>query len=998
MPLTVLYFAVHTTVILYYVPDCTVFCSPYHSDIILCPWLYCILHPYHSDIILCPWLYCILQSIPQWYYTIPDCIVFCHTTVILYYAPDCVFCSPYHSDIILCSLTVFCNPYHSDIILFPDCTVFCNPYHSDIILWPCCIVFCSPYHSDIILCPWLYCILQSIPQWYYTMSLTVLYFAIHTTVILYYAPDCTVFCSPYHSDIILCPWLYCILQSIPQWYYTMSLTVLYFAVHTTVILYYAPDCTVFCSPYHSDIILCPDCAVFCSPYHSDIILCPWLYCVLQSIPQWYYTMSLTVLYFAIHTTVILYYAPDCTVFCSPYHSDIILCPWLYCILQSIPQWYYTMSLTVLYFAVHTTVILYYAPTVLYFAVHTTVILYYASDCIVFCIPYHSDIILCPWLCCILQSIPQWYYTMPLTVLYFAVHTTVILYYARDCAVFCSPYHSDIILCLTVLYFAVHTTVILYYAPDCTVFCSPYHSDIICPCLCCILQSIAQWYYTMPLTVLYFAVHTTVILYYVPWLYCILQSIPQWYIILCSPLTVCILQSIPQWYYTMSLTVLYFASIPQWYYTMPCTVLYFTVPDCTVFCTVHRYYTVVCILPIPLYCILQSIPQWYYTMPLTVLYYALYFAVHTTVILYYAPDCAVPDCTLQSIPQWYYTMSLTDCCTVIRGIVYCSPYHSDIILCPWLYCILHCPYHSDIILCPWLYCILQSIPQWYYTDCMPLILSVLYFAVHSTVILYYAPDCAVFCSPYHSDIILCPWLYCILQSIPQWYYTMPPTVLYFAVHTTVILYYAPDCTVFCSPYHIDIILCPLVCCILQYIPQWHYTMPLTVLYFAVHTTVILYYAPDCTVFCSPYHSDIILCPWLYCILQSIPQWYYTMPPTVLYFAVHTTVILYYATDCIVFCSPYHSDIILCPWLYCILQSIPQWYYTMPPTVLYFAVHTTVILNYASDCIVFCSPYHSDIILCPWLYCILQSIPQWYYTMPLTVLCFAVHTTVILYYAL
>ena len=211
-----------------------------------------------------------------------------------------------------------------------------------------------------------------------------------STVILYYAPDCAVFCSPYHSDIILCPWLYCILQSIPQWYYTMPPTVLYFAVHTTVILYYAPDCTVFCSPYHSDIILCPDCAVFCSPYHSDIILCPWLYCILQSIPQWYYTMPLTVLYFAVHTTVILYYAPDCTVFCSPYHSDIILCPWLYCILQSIPQWYYTMPLTVLYFAVHTTVILYYVP-----------------DCTVFCSPYHSDIILCLRLYCILQSIPQW---------------------------------------------------------------------------------------------------------------------------------------------------------------------------------------------------------------------------------------------------------------------------------------------------------------------------------------------------------------------------------------------------------------------------------------------------------------------------------------------------------------------------------------------------------------------------------------------------------------
>jgi hypothetical protein len=115
------------------------------------------------------------------------------------------------------------------------------------------------------------------------------------------------------------------------------------------------------------------------------------------------------------------------------------------------------------------------------------------------------------------------------------------------------------------------------------------------------------------------------------------------------------------------------------------------------------------------------------------------------------------------------------------------------------------------------------------------LTVLYVVVHPSVILYYAPDYA-----------------------------------YFAVHSTVILYYAPDCTVFCSPYHSDIILCPLVCCILQSIPQWYYTMPFSVLYFAVHTTVILYYAPDCIVFCSPYHSDIILCPLLYCILQSIPQ--------------------------------------------------------------------------------------------------------------------------------
>jgi hypothetical protein len=139
--------------------------------------------------------------------------------------------------------------------------------------------------------------------------------------------------------------------------------------------------------------------------------------------------------------------------------------------------------------------------------------------------------------------------------------------------------------------------------------------------------------------------------------------------------------------------------------------------------------------------------------------------------------------------------------------------------------------------------------------------------------------------------------------------------------------------------------------LQNTIQPGYTMPLTVLYFAVYTSVILYYVPDCTVFCSPYHSDIILCPWLYCILQSIPQWYYTMPLTLLYFAVHTTVILYYAPDCAVSCSPYHSDIILCPWLYCILQSISQWYYTMSPIVLYFAVHTTVILYYAPDCTVF-----------------------------------------------
>jgi hypothetical protein len=102
----------------------------------------------------------------------------------------------------------------------------------------------------------------------------------------------------------------------PHWYYTMSLTVLYFAIHTTVILYYVPDCTVCCSPYHSDIILCPWLCLFCSPYHSDIILCPWLYCILQSIPQWYYTMPFSVLYFA-----------------------------------SIPQWHYTMPLTVLYFAV-----------------------------------------------------------------------------------------------------------------------------------------------------------------------------------------------------------------------------------------------------------------------------------------------------------------------------------------------------------------------------------------------------------------------------------------------------------------------------------------------------------------------------------------------------------------------------------------------------------------------------------------------------------------------
>jgi hypothetical protein len=187
------------------------------------------------------------------------------------------------------------------------------------------------------------------------------------------------------------------------------------------------------------------------------------------------------------------------------------------------------------------------------------------------------------------------------------------------------------------------------------------------------------------------------------------------------------------------------------------------------------------------------------------------------------------------------------------------------------------------------------------------LTVLYFAVHTTVILYFVPDCTVFCSPYHSDIILCPWLYCVLQSIPQWYYTMPFSVLYFAVHTTVTLYYAPDCTVFCIPYHSDIMLCPWLCCILQSIAQWYYTMPLTVLYFAVHTTVILYYAVDCALFCSPHHSDIILYPWLYCI-----------------FAVHTTMILYYAPDCTVFCTPYHSDILLCPWLFCILRSIPQSY--------------------------------------------------------------------------
>ena len=350
-------------------------------------------------------------------------------------------------------------------------TVLYFAIHTTMILYyaPDCIVFCSPYHSNIILCPWLYCILQSIPQWYYTMPLTVLYFAVHTTVILYYAPDCAVSCSPYHSDIILCPWLYCILQSILQWYYTMSLTVLYFAVHTTVILYYAPDCIVFCSPYH-----------------SDIILCPWLCCILQSIPQWYYTMPLTVLYLAVHTTVILYYALDCIVFCNSYHSGIILCPRLYCILQSIPQWYYTMPLTVLYFAVYITVILYYAP-----------------DCIVFCSPYHSDIILCPWLYCILQSIPQWYYNMSLTVLYIAIHTTVILYYAPDCTVFFLSipqwYYT---MPLTVLYFAVHTTVILYYVPDCIVFCSSYHSDIIlCPWLYRNLQSIPQWYYTMFPTVL-----------------------------------------------------------------------------------------------------------------------------------------------------------------------------------------------------------------------------------------------------------------------------------------------------------------------------------------------------------------------------------------------------------------------------------------------------------------------------------------------------------------
>ena len=168
--------------------------------------------------------------------------------------------------------------------------------------------------------------------------------------------------------------------------------------------------------------------------------------------------------------------------------------------------------------------------------------------------------------------------------------------------------------------------------------------------------------------------------------------------------------------------------------------------------------------------------------------------------------------------------------------------------------------------------------------------------------YSMPLTTVFCSPYHSDIILCSWLNCILQSISQWYYTMPPTVLYFAVHTTVILNYASDCIVFCIPYHSDIILCPWLCCILQSIAQWYYTMPLTVLYFAVHTTVILYYARDCAVFCSPYHSDIILYRWLYCILQSIPQWYYTMPLTVLYFAVNITVILYYVPVCAVFCSP------------------------------------------------------------------------------------------------
>ena len=434
------------------------------------------------------------------------------------------------------------------------------------------------------------------------MPLTVLYFAVHTTVILYYVPDCTIFYSPYHSDIILCPWLCCILQSIPQWYYTLPLTI-----------------------------------VHCSPNHSDIVLCPWLYCILQSIPQWYYTMSLTVLYIAVHTTVILYYSPDCIVYCSQYHSDIILFPWLYCILESIPQWYYTIPLTVLYSPHHSDIII--CPWLYCILQSIPVILYYAPDCTVFCSPYHIDIILCPWLYCILQSIPQWYYTMPLTVLYFAVHTTVILYYAPDCAVFCSPYHSDIILC---------------------------------PWLYCILQSISQWYYTMPLTVLYVAVHTTVILYYAP--------------------------------------------------------------DCA------------------------------------------YFAVHTTVILYYAP---------------------------VLYSVFCSPY--------------------------------------------------------TTVILYYASDCTVFCSPYHSDLILCLWLYCILHSIPQWYYTMPLTVLYFAVHSTVILYYALDCAVFCSPYHSDIILCPWLCCILQSIPQWYYTIPLTVLYFAVHTTMILYYAPDCTVFCSQYHSDIILCP-------------------------------------------------------------------------------------------------------------------------------------------
>jgi hypothetical protein len=149
-----------------------------------------------------------------------------------------------------------------------DCKIQYSQGHSIILLWyglqntvPDCAVFCSPYLSRIILCPWLCCILQSIPQWSYTMPLTVLYFAVHTTVILYYAPDCTVFCSPYHSDIILCPWLYCILQCIPQWYYTMPLTVLYLAVHTTVILYYAPDCTVFL-----------DCKIQYSQGHSIISL------------------------------------------------------------------------------------------------------------------------------------------------------------------------------------------------------------------------------------------------------------------------------------------------------------------------------------------------------------------------------------------------------------------------------------------------------------------------------------------------------------------------------------------------------------------------------------------------------------------------------------------------------------------------------------------------------------------------------------------------------